>query len=61
MEKPPWVGERPVDPENCVHEPPNLWVKIAWPIKRKMVAVESNSPCIKAVRRQEITMRFSAY
>ena len=35
MEKPPWVGERPVDPENCVHEPPNLWVKIAWPVKRK--------------------------
>ena len=42
MEKPPWVGERPVDPENCVHEPPNLWVKITWPVKRKWLLLKAN-------------------
>ena len=35
MEKPPWVGERPIDPENCVYDPPNWWVKISWPVKKR--------------------------
>ena len=35
MDKPPWIGERPVDPENCVYDPPNLATKISWPIKKR--------------------------
>jgi hypothetical protein len=36
--KPPWVGEPPTDPENCVIEHPSGVGRVVWGVRKKAIA-----------------------